>query len=88
MQRPVFKWLIFAACLAMFLAVMAWITARTLGMERQRVAAERDAQVQERIRLALWRMDSLASTLLIRENSRPPGDYQAFVQELAQTEIV
>ncbi|MBX7209447.1 MAG: autotransporter-associated beta strand repeat-containing protein [Verrucomicrobiaceae bacterium] len=78
MQRPVFKWLIFAACLAMFLAVMAWITARTLGMERQRVAAERDAQVQERIRLALWRMDSLASTLLIRENSRPPGDYQAF----------
>lgn len=78
MSRPLYKWLIFAACLAMFLAVMAWITKRTLGMERQRVAAERDAQVQERIRLALWRMDSLASTLLIRENSRPAGDYQAF----------
>ena len=78
MSRPLYKWLIFAACLAMFLAVMAWITTRTLGMERQRVAAERDAQVQERIRLALWRMDSLASALLIRENSRPPGDYQAF----------
>ncbi len=78
MQRPVLKWLLFASCLAVFLAVMAWITARTLDMERQRVAAERNAQVQERIRLALWRMDSLASTLLIRENSRPPGDYQAF----------
>jgi signal transduction histidine kinase len=78
MQRPVFKWLLFASCLAVFLTVMAWITMRTLDMERQRVAAGREAQVQERIRLALWRMDSLASTLLIRENSRPPGDYQAF----------
>lgn len=78
MQRPIIKWIIFVLCLQVFVGVLAWITQRTWNMETLRIAAEQDAQVQERIRLALWRMDSLASTLLIRENSRPPGDYQAF----------
>ena len=40
-------------------------------IENARRRAAEEAQVQERIRLALWRMDSLASSLLIRENARP-----------------
>lgn len=77
-SRSIFRWLLFALCVAMFVAAMAWVTHRMIGMDRQREAGERDAQVQEKMRLALWRMDSLVSTLLIRENSRPPGHYTPF----------
>jgi signal transduction histidine kinase len=78
MQRPLVKWLLFAACLAVFLGVMGWITTRTLEMERQREIAEQEAQVQERVRLALWRMDSIAGALVARENARPASHYQPF----------
>lgn len=78
MSRAVFKWLLFASCLIIFLAAMGWVTARTLEMERQRLAAEKDAQIQERVRLALWRMDAIAGALVVRENARPASHYQAF----------
>ncbi len=79
MSRPIIKWLLFASCLAVFLAAMSWISARTLEMERQREIADKDAQIQERVRLALWRMDSVAGTLVVRENARPASHYQSFI---------
>jgi hypothetical protein len=48
------------------------------GSRRAARSTAEDAQVQEKVRLALWRMDSLTSALLIRENSRPAWHYQAF----------
>jgi signal transduction histidine kinase len=57
---------------------MLWISARILDLEGQRQRTAEEAQVQEKVRLALWRMDSLASAILIRENSRPAWHYQAF----------
>lgn len=78
LQRPIFKWLLFAACVGLFVAAMVWVTQRTCAMDRDRQAGEREAQLQERMRLALWRMDSLVNTLLIRENSRPASHYQPF----------
>lgn len=77
-MRPFLRWFLFLTCLAVFGGVMVWISQRTLELEEQRRRTEEDAQVQEKIRLALWRMDSLASALLIRENSRPAYHYQAF----------
>lgn len=78
MTRPLIRWLLFAICLAVFLGALLWTSLRTLDLERQTQSSAEDAQVQERVRLALWRMDSLASVMLIRENSRPPSHYQAF----------
>ncbi|HYF37094.1 MAG TPA: HAMP domain-containing sensor histidine kinase [Prosthecobacter sp.] len=78
MTRPIFRWLLFAMCLAVLLGAMLWISARTLDLEAQRKSGAEEAQRQERVRLALWRMDSLASVLLIRENARPASHYQAF----------
>ena len=77
-MRPLLRWLLFAACIAVFTGAMLWISVRTLDLEKQRRQTAEDAQVQEKVRLALWRMDSLASALLIRENSRPAYHYQAF----------
>ncbi|MBL9116089.1 MAG: hypothetical protein JNJ83_13865 [Verrucomicrobiaceae bacterium] len=78
MQRPVFRWLLFALCVGLFVAALGWVTLRTLEMEKQNTAAARDAQLQEKLRLSLWRMDSMVSTLLVRENARPPRHYSAF----------
>jgi signal transduction histidine kinase len=77
-MRPFIRWLLFLTCLAVFGGVMVWISTRMLDLEEQRRSTAEDAQVQEKVRLALWRMDSLTSALLIRENSRPAYHYQAF----------
>lgn len=78
MHRPILRWLLFTLCLAVFASALVWISGRMLAMENERREAERSAQIQERVRLALWRMESIASTLLIRENARPASHYQAF----------
>lgn len=75
-----FRWLAFLLCLTVFVTVLGWISARTLELEQARQTATLEAQAQERVRLALWRMDSFASALLIRENARPTWHYQAFYQ--------
>jgi signal transduction histidine kinase len=77
-SRPIIKWLLFTACVAVLLTAMAWMTRRMLQMDHDRAASERTGQMQERVRLALWRMDSLVSALLVRENARPPEHYQPF----------
>ena len=77
-MRPFIRWLLFLTCLAVFGGAMVWISTRMLDLEEQRRSTAEDAQVQEKVRLALWRMDSLTSALLIRENSRPAWHYQAF----------
>jgi len=77
-MRPFLRWFLFTLCLLVFTGAMVWISLRMLDLEHQRQRTEEDAQVQEKVRLALWRMDSLASALLIRENSRPAYHYQAF----------
>lgn len=77
-MRSFLRWLLFTLCLLVFTGVMGWISMRMLDMERDRQETAKEAQEQEKIRLALWRMDSQASALLIRENSRPPYQYQAF----------
>lgn len=77
-MRLFLRWFLFTLCLVIFTGVMVWISVRMLDLEAQRRRTAADAQVQEKLRLALWRMDSLASTLLIRENARPVYHYQAF----------
>jgi hypothetical protein len=60
-MRPILRWFLFTACLVVFTAAMLWISARILDLEGQRQRTAEEAQVHEKVRLALWRMDSLAS---------------------------
>lgn len=78
MRKPLHIWITFIACLGLLLAAMAWVSWHTLALERQRETAAREAEEQERVRLALWRLDFQASALLIRENSRPSYDFRPF----------
>lgn len=78
MSRPLHIWIVFCACLGLLLAAMGWVTWNTLALEKARETAAQEADVQESVRLALWRLDFQASSLMIRENARPPRDFRAF----------
>ncbi|MDB6006429.1 MAG: His Kinase (Phospho-acceptor) protein [Prosthecobacter sp.] len=78
MRKPLHIWITFIACLGLLLAAMAWVSWHTLALEREREMAAREAEQQERVRLALWRLDFQASALMIRENARPPYDFRPF----------
>jgi signal transduction histidine kinase len=78
MTRPCHIWLVFAVCTVLLLGVMAWVSFTTLRLDRLQVQAAQAAEVEERARLALWRMDSWMGALILEESARPFSDYEAF----------
>lgn len=71
-------WLGFGAVAMALLAVVSWLTIVLVRLDRDEVDARRQAFVHERLRLALWRMDSWLAPVLAREGLRPASDYRAF----------
>ncbi|NWK54025.1 HAMP domain-containing histidine kinase [Verrucomicrobiaceae bacterium N1E253] len=55
---------------------MALITRHTLNLEKERARAEAKAELEERVRLALWRMDTIAAGILAEENNRPVSHFK------------
>ena len=62
---------------------LGWLTATTLRLEREGQEGQARAQEFERLRLALWRLDSLLAPVLAREDSRPFQDYSAMFAPVA-----
>ena len=71
-------WLGFGITAAVLLAVVSWLTVVLVQLDRDELQARRQAALHERLRLALWRMDSWLSPLLAREAMRPVGEFRAF----------
>lgn len=69
MKRLRYIWAAFGLCLAVVLVAMAWISFTALRLERVEAQANRRAAVGERIRLALWRMESALTPLVTREST-------------------
>lgn len=78
MNRPWVIWSFMLACAVFVLGMFGWITHRALMSEQDRVQAEEEALLGERVRLSLARMDGVGSDLLLLENLRPPMYYQSF----------
>jgi len=78
MNRPWKVWLVFGVCAAVVMTAMAWVSLTTLRLERAQLQAGERAEVEERVRLALWRMDSALAPLVIEESARPWSAYVAF----------
>jgi hypothetical protein len=76
--RPSTIWSVFTVCLVVLLLAMAWVTKHALRLENERLQAEADREIQERVRLALWRMDSAAGALVFAESARPPNQFKDF----------
>lgn len=68
-------WSALTLCGVMVLGAMTWLTRSVLASERDRAMAEARADLEERTRLALWRMDAVGAAILLGENQRPPAEY-------------
>ncbi|MCA9079209.1 MAG: HAMP domain-containing histidine kinase [Planctomycetaceae bacterium] len=76
MKRPRQVWLIYGLLSCGILIGCGWFTARLLVLEQEQRLAELQADQEERIRLALWRMDSLIIPVIATEATRSPAAYQ------------
>jgi len=68
-NRNCWVWIAFACCACLVVGAMSWLTRSVIQTEQERAQAEIRAELQERVRLALWRMDSLGTSLLVEQNA-------------------
>ncbi|MDB4354254.1 HAMP domain-containing histidine kinase, partial [Akkermansiaceae bacterium] len=78
MNRSWVIWSVLLACAVVIFCTMAWMTNGVIRSEEDRLLAQAQAQVSERVGLALSRMDTIGAALLVVENQRPPLHYEAF----------
>jgi signal transduction histidine kinase len=67
----------FVAITALVAGGLGWVTRAALELEREQLAARAKSELDERLRLALWRLDSFMIPELAREASRPFAHYSA-----------
>lgn len=78
MKRPSRTWIAFGALALVAAVSLGWLTRAVLrldGEQRRSAAAE---EREERVRLALWRLDSALALLVADENARSPSEFSAF----------
>ncbi|MBL8752153.1 MAG: HAMP domain-containing histidine kinase [Planctomycetes bacterium] len=71
-------WIGFSLTAAVLLGVVTWLTVALLRLDRDEVHARAQAAKHERLRLALWRLDSWLAPQIAREALRPASEYRAF----------
>src|SRR4051812_34684635 len=76
MKRPWQVWLVFVVCVLGAAGAMAWLTRQALEADRLRRAAEAAAALDERVSLALWRMDTELAPIIAEEVIRPPAAFR------------
>jgi hypothetical protein len=79
MKRPWQVWIAFTLCSALVAAAMGWLTVHALRVDRERSAARAEAELEQRVSLALWRMDTKLAPLIAEEVARPPAYYDSFI---------
>jgi signal transduction histidine kinase len=84
MRRARWWWAGYGACAFAVLVALGFLSRTALELEAQTQEAACHARFQDRLRLALWRMDSLVLPLVAREGARPYFEYLPyFPQERA-----
>jgi signal transduction histidine kinase len=74
-------WLIFGICTLAVLNALALVSMQVLQLEERERGARAEAQFQELIRLAGWRMDGEVLPLLSQESNRQYFEYLSFYPE-------
>jgi len=80
MSHPRRVWIVFAAALLVVVAAMGYVSVVAVGLDRDRRQAKRQAELEESVRLALWRMDGALTATVAQESTRPFFEYQPFYQ--------
>jgi signal transduction histidine kinase len=76
MKRPWQIWLLYTLGLAGIVAAFGWLTVKALELDRAESLARRQADLEEDVSRALWRMDALLTPLLAQEAARPDFVYR------------
>jgi len=69
---------VYIVSIVVVLDVLGYVTWHMLRLERADLEAEAESHLQERVRLALWRMDSFMAPIIAQESARPYFHYRAF----------
>ena len=77
-RRTRWTWIAFWVCALLVIDGLAWITWSVIRLDREQRLSNIAAQHAERVRLALWRMDSNLTPLISQESARPYFEYRAF----------
>src|SRR3569623_867562 len=77
MRRTSPIWLTFLAFHDLGLGAMGRMTRQDLTLDAAQTRATAAAQLEENVRLALWRMDSALAPIVSQENARPYFEYSA-----------
>ena len=75
MKKVQETWTMFAACAAVLLTAMIWLSSYVLQFDSVQHQAKIEADREEKVRLALWRMDSMLALIVAEENIRPVEDF-------------
>jgi signal transduction histidine kinase len=67
----------FVGIAALVAGGLGWVTSAALSLEREQLQTQAQAQTNDRLRLAMWRLDSLISPLLAKEDSRPVSHFKS-----------
>src|SRR5687768_1975702 len=76
MRRPWQIWLLFSLGLAVVVPAMVWLTVGAVALDREQSLARKQAELEEDISRALWRMDVFLTPLLAEEAARPDFFYR------------
>src|SRR5437762_878864 len=67
----------FLAISALVAGGLGWVTWAALDLEHEQLESQHQAEINDKIRLAMWRLDSRVSPLLAREDARPFSHFKA-----------
>src|SRR5215211_6325922 len=81
MSRPWQVWLVFTLCLLAAVPAMLWVTWNAVELDRSEFAARLQAEQEEVVSRALWRIDARLTPLLAEEAARPDFVYQSLDNE-------
>ncbi|WP_425614608.1 sensor histidine kinase [Anatilimnocola sp. NA78] len=86
MRRPWHYWATFLLGLALVLPAFAWLTIKAMELDQANALARRQAELEQDIGRALWRMDALLTPLLAQEAARPDFVYRTRYATLGEEE--
>ncbi len=78
MKHPWHYWLMYVLGLVFVTVTLGWLTHEALELDRAEASARHQAEVEENVGRALWRMDVRLMPLIATEAARPHFLYQAF----------
>lgn len=81
MNSPRKSWILFGSGAAAVLVVLSWMTSKVMDFEKKEAASKWHTERQDAIRLALWRLDSALTPILVQEASRPDEHYRPVFRE-------